>query len=59
MEFPGGEDAWRAEFFDALRTLPPLRVHTRRYPLQAAGQAMDDLRAGRFQGAAVLVPDAP
>ena len=47
------------EFFEALRTLPPLHVHTRRYPLQAAGQAMDDLRAGRFQGAAVLMPDAP
>lgn len=45
------------EFFAALQTLPPLRVHTRPYPLQAAQQAMDDLRAGRFQGAAVLLPD--
>ena len=45
------------EFFAALQTLPPLQVHTRTYPLQAADQAMDDLRHGRFQGAAVLVPD--
>jgi hypothetical protein len=29
-------------------------VHT--YALEAAGAALDDLRAGRFQGAAVLVP---
>lgn len=35
------------------------RVHatTRRYPLEAANQALDDLRHGRFGGAAVLVPD--
>ena len=45
------------EFFAALQTLPPLRVRTTPYPLQAAQQAMDDLRAGRFQGAAVLLPD--
>lgn len=44
------------EFFSALPSLPPLQVHTRAYPLQAAQQALDDLRAGRFQGAAVLVP---
>ena len=44
------------EFFAALRTLPPLQVHTHRYALQDAERAMDDLRAGRFQGAAVLVP---
>ena len=47
------------EFFAALQTLPPLQVHTRTYPLQAADQAMDDLRHGRFQGAAVLVPGQP
>ena len=45
------------EFFAALKTLPPLQVHTRRYPLQAAAQAMDDLRQGRLQGAAVLMPE--
>ena len=44
------------EFFAALRTLPPLQVYTTPYPLTAAQQAMDDLRAGRFQGAAVLLP---
>jgi propanol-preferring alcohol dehydrogenase len=34
----------------------PLRVHTVRYPLADAQQALDDLRAGRFSGAAVLLP---
>jgi len=29
---------------------------TKVYPLAAANQALSDLRAGRFQGAAVLVP---
>jgi propanol-preferring alcohol dehydrogenase len=29
---------------------------TTRYPLHAANQAVSDLRAGRIQGAAVLVP---
>ena len=31
------------------------RVH--RYPLEAANDALADLRAGRFTGAAVVVPD--
>jgi alcohol dehydrogenase, propanol-preferring len=31
-------------------------THTRSYPLQEANQALADLRAGTFQGAAVLVP---
>jgi len=31
-------------------------VKTTTYPLQQAGQALEDLRAGRFDGAAVLVP---
>ena len=35
----------------------PLEVHTVRYPLQRAQSALDDLRAGAFSGAAVLVPD--
>ena len=30
------------EFFAALRTLPPLQVHTHRYALQDAERAMDD-----------------
>lgn len=34
----------------------PLQVHTTRYPLAQANQALDDLRAGRLAGAAVLVP---
>ncbi|PWK89751.1 zinc-dependent alcohol dehydrogenase family protein [Fulvimonas soli] len=33
-------------------------THVRRYPLEAADQALGDLRAGRLQGAAVLVPGA-
>jgi propanol-preferring alcohol dehydrogenase len=31
---------------------------TTRYPLQNANQALADLRAGRFEGAAVLVPES-
>jgi propanol-preferring alcohol dehydrogenase len=34
----------------------PLRVEVHRYPLQRAADALDDLRQGRFSGAAVLVP---
>jgi propanol-preferring alcohol dehydrogenase len=33
-----------------------LRVDTTTYPLREANRALDDLRAGRLQGAAVLVP---
>jgi propanol-preferring alcohol dehydrogenase len=32
----------------------PLQVQTCEYPLAQANQALDDLRAGRFSGAAVL-----
>lgn len=32
----------------------PLRIETKAYPLREANQALDDLRAGRFNGAAVL-----
>lgn len=35
-----------------------VRVHARRYALEDANQALADLRAGRIQGAAVLVPPA-
>jgi propanol-preferring alcohol dehydrogenase len=34
----------------------PLRVDTHRYTLTDAQRALDDLRAGRFSGAAVLMP---
>lgn len=34
----------------------PLRVETTAYPLERANDALADLRAGRLQGAAVLVP---
>jgi len=34
----------------------PLRVEATAYPLAAANAALDDLRSGRLQGAAVLVP---
>jgi alcohol dehydrogenase, propanol-preferring len=33
-----------------------IRTHTTPYPLARANDALDDLRAGRLQGAAVLVP---
>jgi propanol-preferring alcohol dehydrogenase len=34
----------------------PLRTEVHRYPLERANEALADLRAGRFSGAAVLVP---
>jgi propanol-preferring alcohol dehydrogenase len=34
----------------------PLRTEVHRYPLERANEALSDLRAGRFSGAAVLVP---
>ena len=34
----------------------PMQVHVRTYPLAQANEALDDLRAGRIEGAAVLVP---
>jgi len=37
----------------------PLRLHTTRYALADANAALDDLRAGRFAGAAVLDCRAP
>ena len=33
----------------------PVRTEVTRYPLEEANSALDDLRAGRLQGAAVLV----
>jgi propanol-preferring alcohol dehydrogenase len=34
----------------------PIRTHVTTYALESANQALDDLRAGRLSGAAVLVP---
>lgn len=45
-----------AHEFLAVAATVPLRVETTTYPLERANEALDDLRAGRLQGAAVLVP---
>ena len=42
--------------FLALAREVPVRTTITRYALQDAEQALDDLRAGRFEGTAVLVP---
>jgi propanol-preferring alcohol dehydrogenase len=42
--------------FLRLVTQVGIEVKTTRYPLQQANQALADLRAGRFEGAAVLTP---
>jgi alcohol dehydrogenase, propanol-preferring len=42
------------EEFLALAPAVPVRTSVVRYPLEAAGDALEDLRAGRFQGAAVV-----
>jgi propanol-preferring alcohol dehydrogenase len=42
--------------FLALAAQIPIRCETRSYPLGEANRAVDDLRAGRLSGAAVLVP---
>ena len=44
------------EEFLALAPRVPVKTTTRTYPLEAANEALDDLRAGRLEGAAVLVP---
>ena len=44
------------EEFLALVGEAPVRVAIAEYPLEAADQALDDLRAGRVRGAAVLRP---
>jgi alcohol dehydrogenase, propanol-preferring len=44
------------EEFLALAPRVPVRTHVSTYPLDAAEHALEDLRAGRFTGAAVLVP---
>jgi propanol-preferring alcohol dehydrogenase len=45
-----------AKEFLELAPKVPVRTHTTTYPLADANQALDDLRAGRLQGAAVLLP---
>ena len=45
-----------AHDFLALAVTLPLKMHTTAYPLSQANEALDDLRAGRVQGAAVLIP---
>src|SRR5450830_113050 len=48
----------RQDGLDFLRQVPQMGIVTRTtpYPLQQANQALADLRAGRFEGAAVLLP---
>lgn len=42
--------------FLAIAAKAGVRTTTKVYPLEEANAALADLRAGRFQGAAVLVP---
>ncbi|HJW69074.1 MAG TPA: alcohol dehydrogenase, partial [Candidatus Binatia bacterium] len=44
--------------FLRLATAAGLRSEAHAYPLDRAADALDDLRHGRFTGAAVLVPPA-
>jgi propanol-preferring alcohol dehydrogenase len=48
----------RQDGIDFLKVAPQAAILTRttRYPLKSANQALADLRAGKFQGAAVLMP---
>jgi len=45
-----------AQEFLGLAAEIPLRTHVQQYQLAEANRALDDLRAGRLSGAAVLVP---
>jgi alcohol dehydrogenase, propanol-preferring len=45
-----------AEEFLSLAPQVPVTTHVHRYPLEAANEALADLRGGRFTGAAVVVP---
>jgi propanol-preferring alcohol dehydrogenase len=47
-----------ARDFLAVAPKVPVKVHVQRYDLDQANAALADLRAGRVQGAAVLVPGA-
>jgi propanol-preferring alcohol dehydrogenase len=48
----------RQDGLDFLALAPQIGIvtHTTTYPLREANQALADLRAGRFEGAAVLIP---
>ena len=48
----------RQDGINFFKLLPQIGIvtHTTTYPLQQANEALADLRAGRFEGAAVLVP---
>ena len=48
----------RKDGMEFLRLVPEIGIVTKTtaYPLQQANEALADLRAGRFEGAAVLVP---
>lgn len=50
----------RQDGIDFLALAPeiPVRTETHVYPLEQANDALDDLREGRFTGAAVLVVDS-
>ena len=43
------------EFLDLVSKVP-IRTETHSYPLADANRALDDLRAGNINGAAVLIP---
>lgn len=45
--------------FLALAAQIPIRTTITTYPLEQAEDALADLRAGRFEGTAVIVPDSP
>jgi len=45
-----------AEEFLDIAPKVPVRTETTTFPLEQAGEALDRLRSGRLQGAAVLVP---
>jgi propanol-preferring alcohol dehydrogenase len=49
----------RADAHDFLGLAPqvPVKTYVHPYPLERANEALADLRAGRFTGAAVVVPD--
>ncbi len=47
------------EEFLALAPEVPVRTEVTEYPLERANDALEDLRAGRFRGAAVVVPPRP
>ncbi len=48
----------RADATEFLKLAPevPVKTHVTTYPLAEANEALSDLRAGRFTGAAVLIP---